>query len=154
MRSAPSVSYPVGRSRFGAWACVLTWCAGLCALIAWTALGPSPGARHGLVAMVLLATGALAWREVRRQPQGLLAWDGEAWSWSAAGGSHAVWPELVMDLQSWMLVRLHGASASRVPAAWLWLEVREDAHNWQALRHAVYFRAGRAASPETVPANP
>jgi len=155
MRSAPSVNYPVGRSRFSAWACVLTWCAGLCALIAWAALGPLPGVRHGLVAMVLLVTGALAWREVRRHPEGVLAWDGEAWSWQAAGASCAVDPELVVDLQSWMLLRLHDAQdASRAPVPWLWLEACKDAQNWQALRRAVYFRAGRPALPEAAPANP
>lgn len=157
MRSAPSVTYPVGRSRFCLVATVALCCSGAAMLALWAWLGPAPGVRHALAGAVLLACSGFAWHGVRRLPVGALAWDGECWRWGEADPARGV-PDactaqdgqevqvaLVADLQRVMLLRLQGVEGMRSPIAWLWLERGTDTENWQAVRRAVYFRAGRHA---------
>jgi len=157
MRSAPSVSYPVGRSRFCVLVTVALCGAGVAMLALWAWLGPSPGVRQAVAAVVLLACGGFAWQGVRRQPIGTLAWDGERWRWGEADPARGV-PDaragqdaqevqvaLVADLQRVMLLRLQGTRVARAPATWIWVEQGVDTEDWQAVRRAVYFRAGRHA---------
>jgi hypothetical protein len=167
MRSAPS-AYPVGRSRFYRLVTVALCGAGVAMLALWAWLGPAPGLRHALAAGVLLACGGFSWQCVRRLPIGALAWDGECWRWGEADPARgvpdappaqdgqAVQVALVADLQRVMLLRLQGTDGARAPIAWLWLEQGADTANWQAMRRAVYFRAGRQAQSHagTPAANP
>lgn len=137
MHSAPSVSYPVGRSPFAARVAALLVLAGLACVLAWSLLAP-PGWRQGLAFVAVAAGGGLAGRGWLRAARGLLRWDGLAWAWEEAGRSASGVPEVALDFQSRLLVRWRAqAGATR----WLWLERASDPSRWAALRRAVYSRA-------------
>ncbi|MBL0423125.1 hypothetical protein JI739_22510 [Ramlibacter sp. AW1] len=150
MRSAPSVSYPAGRSRFGALVLGLAWTAGLASLSGWWWLGPAAGWRHAAVAVLWLGCGALALWSHRRTPSGQLHWDGASWTCSAGPGCRPVSVEAVIDLQSVLLLRL-GKPDRTGSTGWFWVGQDADPACWQALRRAVYFRAPEQAVPPAGP---
>ncbi|MEJ7931876.1 hypothetical protein WG922_18035 [Ramlibacter sp. AN1015] len=151
MRSAPSVSFPVGRSRFGAAVIVLVCLLGLAALALWLLLGPEPGWRQALAGGTLLVCAGAAFLDHRRgAASAVLSWDGASWAWSGAtpGGGSRVAVEVVWDLQQAMLVHLHTFRGGRAAHSWLWLDRQSDTEAWQALRRAVYSPADPQAQPE------
>ncbi|HEX2547843.1 MAG TPA: hypothetical protein VHL79_23370 [Ramlibacter sp.] len=139
MHAAPSVSYPVGRSPFAAWAYALLGAAGLLAAAAWTLQATVFTWRQALAFATVLACGSLSAAAWLRSPIGTLRWDGIGWSWEEGGQVGAGNPEIALDLQSRLLVKWH-AEGGR--ARWLWLERKSDVSHWDALRRAVYSRAG------------
>jgi hypothetical protein len=136
MHSAPSVSYPVGRSRLAGGLLLAAWALGALACAAWAWHGAS-AARLGAAVAACIASGAWAGWWWRRQSTGLLGWDGSAWSWSAGG-----WPaeagsvEVMLDLQSLLLLRWRAGPRAR----WLWAGRAPLPERWDALRRAVYSR--------------
>jgi hypothetical protein len=147
MHSAPSVNYPVGRSRWGAALLALAWLAGAAATLQWTLYHEVPVARLAAAWLVLIAAGAMAAWRWRAQPRGSLAWDGAGWTWDgsaapAVSGSLRV----SVDLQRVLLVHWRGGGASQ----WLWLERASAPERWADLRRAVYSRA----RPDTLPLAP
>ena len=143
MHSAPSVTYPVGRSPFAGALLLIIWLAAAAALGAWSTRAPDW--RLAAAALLWLATGAWAARQWWRSPAGAVAWDGESWNWSAGEGSGSGMLEVSLDLQRSMLVRSGGKGASR----WFWLERASRAERWDDLRRAVYSRAAPRASADT-----
>jgi toxin CptA len=146
MHSAPSVSYPVGRSRWAGAMLLVAWALGACATALWCVqVQPSGGRALPVVALVVASGVAGGWSWARH-PSGTLAWDGESWSWSgerAAGGTL----EVVLDLQRLLLVRWRGPSSG----GWLWLEKSALPARWDDLRRAVYSRARPQALPGAQP---
>jgi hypothetical protein len=144
MHAAPSVSYPVGRSRFAGALLAAAWLLAAAATLAWTFTTPVPGWRQGLAGAVLAGCGLAALAGWLRSPAGTLAWDGGAWRWEAgkegaAGRSaEAGRPELALDLQARMLLRWLPAGGRQ---RWLWVERDAAVSHWDALRRAVYSRA-------------
>ncbi|MDP9897803.1 hypothetical protein [Variovorax ginsengisoli] len=147
MHSAPSVSYPVGRSSRNAARLLLgLWWAGACvtALTAWQL--QHVGWRTVLLGgSVLLAGWALRHegRTGRAQGAGMLQFDSNGWSLKGATLLHAECVEVCLDLQSLLLVRLQRAGES---SRWLWLDACSEPAHWPDLRRAVYSRA-----PSTAP---
>jgi hypothetical protein len=139
MHAAPSVTYPVGRSRFAGALLAAVWLLGGAAILAWTFATPLPGWRHLLAACVLAAAGFAALVGWLRSPRGSLAWDGSDWRWEGAAGE----PALALDLQARMLVRWIPAQGRPL---WLWLERDAALSHWDALRRALYSRTTTAAS--------
>ena len=137
MHGAPSVSYPVGRSRFAAGLLLVVWLSGAAAVILWSAQVRVPGWHLAAAALLVLAAGLCAAWSWWRAPGGALSWDGESWSWSAAGQESAGSLVVSLDLQHWLLLRWAGGNASR----WLWLERARYVERWEDLRRAVYSRA-------------
>jgi toxin CptA len=137
MHSAPSVSYPVGRSAFAAWLYGALSSLGALAFLAWTLQSP-PGWRQAIALVAVLASAGFALHAWRRSPVGVLLWDGMAWSWEENQVVASGHPEIALDLQSRLLLRW-GPESGRV--RWLWLERASDASHWDALRRAVYSRA-------------
>jgi small-conductance mechanosensitive channel len=156
MHSAPSVSYPVGRS-------VVYW--RLLCVTAIAAMGALMlGACYASEAKrVLLVGGAawvtwvvlvtLAWRT--RQPQGRLAWvaaperqaadpqlrETGHWSWVSGAyleGVSLTRVERVHDQQTWMLLRLHNPDGAR---SWVWVEQHVEPHRWDDFRRALWSHA-------------
>jgi hypothetical protein len=141
MHSAPSVSYPVGRSRFAAVLLLLAWLLGGIATALWWLQSQSPGWRLGAASLVLAVAGACAAWNWWHSVSGVLAWDGQAWSW---GGRQSGVLEVCLDLQHCLLLRWRSGSASE----WFWLERAGSTGRWDDLRRAVYSRARPEALPE------
>lgn len=137
MHSAPSVSYPVGRSRFAAALLLGAWLLGVAAVGLWSLQVRAPGWQLGACLGVLLLTGLCAAWNWLRAPQGVLSWDGQSWNCSAGVQAEEGVLEVGLDLQSRLLLRWSGAAASR----WLWLERARRPERWEDLRRAVYSRA-------------
>lgn len=144
MHAAPSVTYPVGRSRFAAALSLVLWGAGLLAVAWWTWQAQAAGWRHALAFAAVAACGLAATWAWRRSPVGYLRWDGGAWSWQDdTSDAEAGHPEVALDLQSRLLLRWHAATGG---GCWLWLERSgAAAAAWEALRRAVYSPARNEA---------
>jgi toxin CptA len=144
MHNAPSVSYPLGRSRFFAALLLALWLLGGAATTLLWFQSPSPNWRHGAAWLVLAAAGAFTAWHWWHGPSGMLAWDGESWNWSGAQAEESGVLEVSLDLQHWLLLRWNSGTAS----CWLWLARADHAERWGDLRRAVYSRA----RPEALPA--
>ncbi len=148
MRAPPAVSWPVTQDR--RWRCVQT--------LLWAAAAASAGVWIGdglddetAATAVLAGSGAalagawLGWR-TSRQPPGEIHWTGSQWRWSDAFGQDAAVsaPEVMLDLQGWMLLRLRGVDGGRHR----WCSVArggiESAVRWTGFRAAVYSAASRS----------
>ncbi|MEO9042656.1 MAG: hypothetical protein ABI292_09255 [Rhodoferax sp.] len=153
MHSAPSVSYPVGRSRVWGRTLALVWLAGALLTMVWCIQVDSLGWRQWLALVCVLATAGAAVAGWRTSPAGALHWDGAGWEWRG----HGAGPEQVagllavhLDLQQCLLVRMRCEGGEW---RWLWLEQCRAPERWGDLRRAVYSRAAgaadgaRAASP-------
>ncbi|WP_213959545.1 MULTISPECIES: hypothetical protein [unclassified Variovorax] len=151
MHSAPSVSYPMGRSRIAARLLVAIWAAGACCAgwVCWQV--GAQGWRGPVLAfsVLLAALGARALLE--RQRPGELRFDGRGWQMTGAANLRAARLTPALDFQSLMLVRIW---APKQRSRWQWLERGSAPERWLALRRAVYSRAspaepdGPAAAPQ------
>jgi hypothetical protein len=61
-----------------------------------------------------------------------LQWDGQRWTLDGVDGA----PEVVIDLDRWMLLRFRCAGAQG--ASWLALSAAQGSATWHALRAALY----------------
>ena len=148
MHAAPSVSYPVGRSAFALGLAAAIEALGLAAALAWTLQADRAGWRQALAFAALglcSAAAAVAWW---RSATGTLRWDGAGWAWEEGGEPASGRPEIALDLQNRMLLRWQ-PEAGRV--RWFWVERTRDAAHWEALRRAVYSRAGAPLPPAGEP---
>ncbi len=136
MRSAPSVTYPVGRSPFSARLRLALWSAGAAATAGWVVTQQVDAIRISAAVSALAACAAWGIGSWRREPAGLLAWDGSRWTFSASGREDQGNLRSALDLQSVLLVRWRG-----VRAGWLWLDRRADPRSWDAVRRAVHSPA-------------
>lgn len=141
MHSAPSVSFPVGRSRYAGLILLAVWAAGACCAGIGSHLLGGLGWRTAVLLASTLLAGALAARAHWRQPAGKLQFDGQYWSLAGTHPIPAARLLPALDLQSLLLVRLVVAGRR---SQWLWLERRSDPPRWLALRRAVYSRAPSA----------
>lgn len=134
--AAPFVIYPVGRSTRAAVVMVLLWAAALALQLAWflVAAPSEDGPKWGWLVLAG-ATAALAWQWAR-PPRGQIVWD-ETWTWRSNAypeGTPLDWPEVVLDAQQLMLVRLRNADG----ATWtLWLDAGAQPQSWLGLRRAL-----------------
>ncbi|MGE4242787.1 hypothetical protein [Ramlibacter sp.] len=163
MHSAPSVTYPVGRSRFAARLAALVWLAAAAGQVAWARHTEPGGWRQWLALALLVMAGALAAAGWLRSPRGELAFEQGAWRWRAATGARGAGEgagagdegghvTLALDLQHRMLLRWRGERTR-----WLWLARESASPRWSALRRAVYSRASPEEAPpraKPMPANP
>ena len=143
MHSAPTVSYPVGRSRLEGWVVVLTALSGVLVVLLWALAADTAGWRQWLLLMTLLATCSVAASGWRRSPQGTLRWDGKDWAWHSGQSPVSGILSVHLDLQFFLLVSLRTGSGPRL---WLWPEQRFDAMRWKDLRRAVFAYSGTASS--------
>lgn len=146
MHSAPSVSYPVGRSRFQTVLLVGLSMAGFLAGLFWRQQAQPASWQQALSAALWVAASAAAWQSWHDSPSGSLSWDGRQWRWSDGSKAVSGAIEVRLDWQRCLLLRLHGASGG---AIWLWLERGRDRCLWEALRRAAFSEV--SANQERVP---
>jgi toxin CptA len=147
MHSAPSVSYPVGRSRFAGALLLGVWLLGAGACAAWRVAAPVSSGRSGVAVVVVVCAGLFAAWRWWHMPMGTLIWDQEQWGWSGGSAGLPAVPQVSLDLQDWLLLRWRPHSGSR----WLWLERASRPEQWADLRRAVYSRARADASSKAGP---
>jgi toxin CptA len=148
MHSAPSVTYPVGRSSFAALVSLSLWAAAAAATCAWWLNSPVWSWRLAVALLLLIFAGVWAVAGWWRSPSGELGWTAEGWAWSLAPSSGAGTLRVGLDFQQWMLVRWMGAGRSH----WLWLERGRCAERWNDLRRAVYSHANSTQASAALPA--
>ena len=147
MHDAPSVSYPVGRSRWAGALAAACWLAGLAGTVLWSSQPQVAWWRLALAWTAVVVAGVIAWWAWWRTSPGVLAWDGSGWTRMPEGGGAAAGElQVALDFQHVLLVRWRAGGASR----WLWLE-RAGGQRWDELRRAVYSRASPAALPDAEP---
>ena len=145
MHHAPSVLYPVGRSRFLGGLLGLLAALGLATVLAY-ALAVGAWALTLAMALVAAAAGGMALRWWHQLPGGLLQFDDGAWQWSPDLTGHTEpLSALQVHLDGQAVLLLRGQRAGQ-PALWLWAERATDALRWDDLRRAVYSRASVPAS--------
>jgi toxin CptA len=147
MHNAPSVSYPVGRSRFSAGVLLLIWLVAAVAIARWWAQVQAPGWRVGAAALLLVCAGLWAAWNWAHSPVGSLAWNGAAWNWASRQASEEGEPEVSLDLQRWLLLRWSSDQRIR----WFWVERGRGVERWDDLRRAVYSRASPRAPGQAEP---
>ncbi len=144
MHSAPAVSYPVGRSAIRTACLVLPWLLAGLVCAAWVLQSDERSVGHALALALWLAGAGLIFWDLRHPRFGVLAWDGQGWTWEAQQGRQAGLLRSRLDWQQGLLLEFlpeHGAGF------WLWLERREAPRAWPAMRCAVYARPLQAPTP-------
>lgn len=137
MRSAPSVVFPVLRSRRVGVLMAALWCLGALPVTGWLVQVSAPlSARIVVIAWTLLA-GVLCARHWRQTPADRLAWDGQSWSSSTVFDARLM---VSVDLQSLLVLRLISPDGR---AQWLMADRAAMPAAWHTLRCAV-----TAARPE------
>jgi toxin CptA len=151
MHAAPSVTYPVGRSRLAGQLYAVLGLAGLAAAAAFTVQSAAFGWRQVAALAAVAACGALAARGWRRSARGVLQWNGLVWEWEEGTTVDTGQPRIALDLQSHLLLRWRSAGGAH---RWLWARQESAPADWAALRRAVYSRATAPApaGPEQPPA--
>jgi hypothetical protein len=154
MYSAPSVSYPVGRSRIGRAILWTIWAAGACCVYGWRYQINSNDVRWAVVlGLFAVASFALAWA-LRPQAARVLRWDGAFWSLSGVQAMGMAEASVALDLQGTLLLRLQEAGRG---TQWIWADRAAAPERWNAMRRAVYCRAPSpqdAGFPGAVPEAP
>jgi hypothetical protein len=139
MHDAPSVSYPVGRSRSADRLLSILWTSGACCAAAACYRLDGADWRVGLLALSVVGAGVAAWRSaLRRTALAELSFDGRHWSLAGSAGLRAAGVKVALDFQSSLLVCLTGARRAR---RWVWLDRSTLPERWRDLRRAVYSRA-------------
>jgi toxin CptA len=147
MHNAPSVTYPVGRSRIQGWLTLCLWLLGLATVLGWCSHVDAPNWRQYLALACVLGAGAVALQGWRRMPVGTLRWDGQQWFWGAAGEPVGVTVVCRLDLQRHMLLQLCPQLGRPM---WCWAASAELPERWHGLRRAVYSPARPQADTSAV----
>jgi hypothetical protein len=140
MHNAPSVSFPVGRCAFLRTLYIILTLLTSAVLLSWTLVQPwHIGMGFALCLGVLCA--GWGWRD--SQWQGVLHWTGQQWQLEDASdrvtGALAVGtPQVCLDAQSILLLRLTPLSGATAAKRWLWCQRRNATPQWQDVRRAVY----------------
>ncbi|MDP3700793.1 MAG: hypothetical protein Q8R72_07800 [Hylemonella sp.] len=151
MHSAPAVSYPVGRSNVRRVGILLPWLLGALTCIAWALQSERLTSVHGLAVLFALSGAVLAHAELRRPEEGLLAWDGQSWSWEAQGRRHDGKVRARLDWQHGLLLEFLPLDGR---GFWLWPERQMAPLMWISLRRAVYAPVAATRNPSEPRAHP
>ena len=140
MHNAPSVVYPLGRSRFQGGVLAALWLAGVLVTLLWALTAPRLDWRLGVAMAALMVAGAAAWSGWRRAAGGQLHWDGQLWYWESQGyqsGTPVRALSVALDFQRVLLLRLENHDHVTL---WLWAHRASMPERWMDLRRAVYSR--------------
>jgi toxin CptA len=143
LHNAPSVSYPLGRSRFLGCLLLGAWLVAAGVSLWWWRTAPPGDWRPWVGCLSWLLAGLAMAAGWHRSPVGALHWDGELWFWESQAcrdGSALAPPVVAIDLQTVMLLRLDNPAGA---VWWLWAERATWPERWLDLRRAVH--TGRRA---------
>lgn len=144
MRSAPTVSYPVGRSRFQAGLLGLLGLGGVALAAVWRDPFGAWGWRQVLFATLFGMAWLGALRAWLKAPAGVLSWDGQGWTWQGLQTEPCSAVRVHLDLQGVMLL---GAVLNNGRILWLWPQRSSDGIAWTAFRRAVFHMAPALNGP-------
>ena len=136
--NAPSVSYPLGRSRWQFWILLSLWLVALLVMVAWLLTSQFATLRQLFGLAAVFGVGLIALRAWYNTPVGQLAWDGQLWRWEGRGyqvGAANYELIVALDFQNLMLLRIENQAHAKL---WLWAERRALPSRWLDLRRAVY----------------
>jgi toxin CptA len=150
MHSAPSVNYPVGRSRYARRLLVSLWALGVASATLASLQADGFDWRQAMLALSAVVAGAAAWTGLlQSSAPGELAFDGRHWSMSGGVPQRSARASVTLDLQSLLLVRLEAPARSR---RWVWVDRQALPERWLDLRRALHARVAPAdASPAPAP---
>ncbi|RZL88594.1 MAG: hypothetical protein EOP82_22265 [Variovorax sp.] len=154
MHGAPSVSYPVGRSRNADRLLWGVWAIGACCAAAGSYHLDSAGWRAGLLVLSVIAAAVAISRGalLHRATSSELRFDGQYWAFAGAPALRTARAAVALDFQSLLLVCL---TEPRRRRCWVWVDRRAMPERWQDFRRAVYSRPPSAdQAPEPGRARP
>jgi hypothetical protein len=138
MHSAPSVIYPVGRSRYARRLLVLVWALGVAGVTLASVQAEGFDWRRAMLALSAVVAGAAAWTGLLQSTApGRLAFDGRHWSISGGAPLSAARASVALDLQSLLLVSLDEPARRR---RWVWVDRQALPERWLDLRRALRAR--------------
>lgn len=117
---------------------------------------PDAGALAALALTGLAAFAAASW-PLRAREAAVLRWDGAQWWWQRAGEPIAISPDVFIDVEQWMLLRLRPRrdpapfkrGARRPRTIWVAVSRRALGASWTPLRqHLFLAREARPVSGE------
>jgi hypothetical protein len=155
MHSAPSVTYPVGRSRNAERLLLALWALGVCSVtVACAQATWGLDWNRGVLLLSAVVAGAAAWTGVLScSAPSVLRFDGLHWSVSGGFALGATRADVALDLQVLVLVCLKAPGRTK---RWVWLDRSAMPDRWRDLRRALYSRplgAGPAGqAPESTAA--
>lgn len=135
---APSVIYPLGRSRCQGYLLLGLWVAGSLSVMLWLYGSRAMDWRPFLAVASISLAGLAAYIGWKNSPVGQLAWDGQFWRWEGPGYQTGVAVQklsVVVDFQNLLLLRLENQAHAHL---WLWAERKVLPERWLDLRRAVY----------------
>ena len=136
--NAPSVTYPLGRSRLQAVVWFFIWAVGLLAVGGWTYTSQQFDWRHVSGLFAVLCSGVAGYQNSQRLAIGQLSWDGQVWRWASQSylaGAVEFELSVAVDFQHIMLLRIGNPASAKL---WLWAEKGKLPERWMDLRRAVY----------------
>lgn len=155
MHSAPSVSYPVGRSRYAERLLLALWALGVCAVTLACVQSAGIDWRDGVLLLCVVVASMAAWTGVlHASDPANLVFDGQTWSMSGGVSLPTAQAAVMLDLQWLLLVRVKAPFGA---ARWIWVDRTAVPHRWRDLRRALYSRAiptqAAVKTPESGSAN-
>lgn len=138
MHTAPSVDYPLGRSRFHTFALLIVLLGVLIVDGYWLTQSNVSNGRVGLAFCLSLLSAGASLHAWRYRPVGILRWDGKSWWWLREPVHCAGSINVHLDVQGSLLLRF---CADGGVCQWFWVDRGFAPSLWMALRRAVH--AGR-----------
>ncbi len=129
------VSYAVHRSGCEAALLGITLLAGWVTQVVWMVTSLGMGVPQISGVLLCLATGGFAAWHWRSGHDGILNWNGTHWNWNCQGATAVVTPEVILDFQQVVLLRLHAVQGYSL---WVWPQKNTAPEHWLALRRALF----------------
>jgi len=141
MHNAPSVTYPVGRSRKARSIEMSLLAAGACAVVLFALQVQGAGWHKAALALSWGAALAATLLARRRPAVAQARWDAPLWTLGGSRGEiilGAAQAHVHLDLQWLLLAQLTDASGA---SRWLWFDRAADPSRWLAVRRALYAQS-------------
>lgn len=148
MHNAPAVGFPVGRSRFQGMLIAILSTLGVLTMFIWGWQSETLGWYPWLGLVGCLVT--LFWMGWQwwHGPVGQLSWDGSEWAWTVNHQTIVVVPEVELDFQHVVLLRL--CLPLNSSDSWVWIECAFCPSRWMALRRTIFDVTKQTDEPKAL----